>query len=415
MVVNEMIPKKSEPIAGRFKIRLDVWLVLTVLSLLIMGTLNVYSTSFDIGFVWKDAPLYYFKRQMVALMLGVIFIALFLQVDYPLLKKFSTVGIAGLVSALVLVLIFGTELNGARRGFFGGSFQPAEIGKLIMIVYVAHWLSSKGNRIRNWEQGLLPFAIMIGVLCGLIFFQPDTGTILLYLGISFSMYFLAGAKWTQAIYAILAVVLVFSMALIFHSHTKERIQNWKDALTDPDVAIGQVQRGKQAIGTGGLTGEGLGRGVNKFLLPAVHTDGAFAGWAEETGFIGSVIAIATFGMLIWRGTVIAQRARSDFGYLLAMGITCWIGYQSLIHLAVAVNIMPVTGMPLPFFSYGGMSMLTTLGGIGILLNISRDTAIGKTLKPAKSALESTRENSNLRRRDRRTRLSRAGRSRSAKS
>jgi cell division protein FtsW len=316
---------------------------------------------------------------------------------------------------MVVVLVVGEVTNGSIRGLSAGSYSPSEVAKLATIMYIAHWLASKGDRIKSISYGLVPFAMMIGVVCFLVMMQPDLSTSILLAIIAFSMFFVAGADWRQFGVAIILAVAVFGMLMLILPHAAERLQSWIDLLKDPSTAVWQVRLAMISLGTGGVMGTGIGRGANKYVLPVAHSDGAFAVWGEEMGLIGGLLIIAAFAIVVWRGIVIARNARSSYGFLLAIGVTCWLGFQALINLAVITASMPVTGMPLPFMSYGGTSLAVTLAGVGVLLSVSRDMGVGETLKPSISVLGSIRENSNLRWRNRRTHLSGAGRRRTAQS
>jgi cell division protein FtsW len=413
--LSKHLPRTNAPLSSRLRIRFDVYLALAVLSLLVAGMLNVYSATTDMGFRYKDDPLYYFRTQSYALALGLVALVIVLQFDYAALKKFSVPVMVVTLAFMVVVLIAGEATNGSIRGLSGGSYSPSEVAKLATIMYIAHWLASKGDRIKNIWYGLVPFSVMIGLVCFLVMMQPDLSTSVLLAIIAFSMFFVAGADWRQFGVAILMAVAVFGLLMLMLPHAAERFQSWIALLKDPSTAVWQVQLAMISLGTGGVMGTGIGRGPNKYVLPVAHSDGAFAVWGEEMGLIGGLLIIIAFAIIVWRGFVIARNARSSYGFLLAIGVTCWLGFQALINLAVITASMPVTGMPLPFISYGGTSLAVTLAGVGVLLSVSRDMGVGETLKPSKSVLGSIRENSNLRWRNRRTHLSGAGRRGTAQS
>lgn len=410
-MTSDTLPRKSAPITSELKLRLDVWIALATAGLIACGLLVVYSSSFDLAFRARQDPLFYLRTQVMALGLGVVAIVVILQVDYHFFRRLSVPALLVTVLLLIAVLLFGDEAFGARRTLFGASVQPAEMAKLTTILYISHWLSSKGDRLKSVTYGLAPFALMVGLVCFFVAQQPSLSASALIAAISFTLFFLAGADLRHFAVALTLASAVFALLLLTWPHAQFRLDAWRDALIDPNSAPYQIRLAVILLGAGGLTGQGMGEGVNKYLLPAAHTDGVFAVWGEEMGFLGSLLLIGLFGLLVWRGMVAARAARDRYGYLLAMGVTMWFAYQALMNIAVITSTIPFTGMPMPFLSYGGTSLAISLSGVGILLNVSRDAAIGKTLKESRSAFGGTRETVDLRRRDGRPYLSRPGRRR----
>lgn len=395
------IPKEQS--TESIKIRFDIWIALAVATLVIAGMMVVYSSSYDVAFrspLSNNDHAYYFKRQVVALLLGLLGIVTILQVDYTFFRKLSVLSMVVTLTLLGAVLAFGDANFGATRGLFGNSVQPSEFAKITMILYASHWLSSKSNRLKNLFTGLLPFGVIVGVVCTLIVYQPDLSTTLLIAIISFTLFFLAGADFFQFIIAgVIIVVAAVAMTTVL-DYADARVDAWQDAFRNPAEGAYQIKLAALSIGSGGMTGRGLGQGAIKYELPAAHTDGPFAVWAEETGFLGSLFIIFWYGFLAWRGFLAAQRARTQYGYLLAMGVTCWISFQALLNIAVITSLIPFTGMPLPFMSYGGTGLLTTLLGVGILLNVSRDALIPQSIRatmpqlPQDDTVQLTRDTNN---------------------
>lgn len=414
-----VVRKKSSRIQAGLKFRFDYWLMLALGGLLVLGMLIVYSATFDYGLRFQDDAMYYFRRQFIAMLMGLGGLIVIMQFDYTVLRRFSVLILGGTVIGLILLLFFSEAIFGAQRGFFEGSYQPSELAKLAIILYISHWLSTKGDRIRDLTYGLLPFSIITGVVCALIVRQPDLSTAALIAIVSYVLFFVAGADWKQFAVAGVLALGVFVTLMLTLPHARGRVDAYTTALRDPSQAHWHVQQSLVALGSGGLFGVGLGEGTQKFgPLPAAHTDGIFAVLGEELGLFGCLLAIGLLGLLAWRGLRAALRARSSYGALLAIGITSWLTFQALINIAVITAVIPFTGIPLPFMSYGGSSMLISLIGAGILLNISRDAALPpgrrsrrQQKETPQSAMESLRENINLRRRDGRTRLSSAGRRR----
>ena len=405
-----VVRRKSSRARPGIKLYVDYWMVVAVAGLLVIGMLMVYSTTFDLGLLaWED-PTYYFRRQSIALLLGLTAILIFMQFDYHILRRYSVIIMSGTLALLLFLLVAGEANFGATRGLYENSYQPSELAKLSTILYIAHWLSSKGERIKDLTYGLVPFAVITGVVCFLIVQQPDLSTAGLIAIVSLTIFFVAGAEIKQILIAGGFGGIIFYILMRAMPHAAARVKAWQEVLRDPEQAIWQVKQALIALGSGGFVGVGLGNSTQKFgPLPAAHTDGVFAIIGEEMGLFGSLLVIGLLALLIWRGVRAAMNARDTYGFLLALGITCWLGYQALINIAVITAVIPFTGIPLPFLSYGGTSLVFSLVAVGILLNISRDAHITTREQPTTKVAESNRASFSLRRRDGRARLSRPGR------
>lgn len=377
--INVVKKRSTSLLAGRNKLAFDYWLLLATAALLVVGILMVYSTTFDLGDRFERNPVYFVTRQLTAMAIGVAIIIALLQFDYHILRYISVPLIAGVILVLLAMLLFGqVDEYGAIRTISDGSYQPSELAKLAMILYIAHWLDSKGERIKTLNYGLFPFAAITGIVCGLIVLQPALSTAILIGLISFTLFFVAGADLKQVLAAGLVAMVIFIALMLALDHASQRINDYMAAFRDPQQASYQVKQALAALANGGYLGVGLGKGDQKFgPLPLAHTDGVFAIVGEEMGLLGSIGVVALLGFLAWRGFRVATRARDTYGFLLAVGVTAWISYQALINIAVITAVIPFTGMPMPFLSYGGSSMLTTMVGVGILLNVSRDAAQGR--------------------------------------
>lgn len=403
-----VVRKKTNRARAGIRLYFDYWLLLAVTGLVVLGVLMVYSTTFDLGLLVHDDPSYFFRRQMISLLLGLSAGAVFLLFDYHVLRRFSVIIMGGTLLMLLVLLFFGIANFGAVRGLYDNSYQPGELAKLATILYIAHWLSSKGERIKDVTYGLLPFSFITGIVCFLIVQQPDLSTAGLIALISFTVFFVAGAEWKQMFVAGTVGGSIFTFLMLTVPHAAARVSAWREVLRDPNQAIWQVKQALIALGSGGFVGVGLGNSTQKFgPLPAAHTDGIFAILGEELGLLGCLVVIGLLALLVWRGIRAAVNARDGYGFLLAVGITCWLAYQSLINIAVITAVIPFTGIPLPFLSYGGSSLLFSLIGVSILLNISRDAHLTTKTQPRKSVTETLRESFNLRRRNGRSHLSRA--------
>ncbi len=373
----------------KLKFHFDYWLLLAIAGLIIIGLLTVFSTTFDIGLQWKGDSTYYIRRQFYALILGVIGFVFVMAFDYHLFRRFSVIIMVVAMIGVVAALTLGESTLGAQRGLLGGSYQPAEAAKLATILYIAHWLSSKGDRIKMVTYGLVPFSLIVGVVCGLIVQEPDLSTAALIAFVSFTLFFVAGADWRQFLLAVIIGGAVFALLVAFFPHAAYRWELYREGWSNPANAGYQIEQTLAALGRGGWWGVGPGNSIQKFVpLPAAHTDGAFAILAEEFGFVGSLAVISVLAMLVWRGFLAATRARDGYGALLAIGITCWLGYQAMLNIAVMTAVIPFTGIPLPFISYGGSAFAVSIVGAGILLNISRDASLARRPQPKTAKTQS---------------------------
>ncbi|MCA9941023.1 MAG: putative lipid II flippase FtsW [Anaerolineales bacterium] len=382
MTAIRFVGKQNNRVGSHLRLKFDYWLALAVAGLLVVGMLMVYSTTFDYGVLFHEGDAtFFFERQLQALAIGLVAIFVIMQFDYHLLRRFSVPLLVGTLLLLVVTLFFGEAIFGARRGLSGGSYQPSEVAKLVTILYIAHWLSTKGDRIRDLTYGLVPFSVITGVVCALIVRQPDLSTAALIALISYSLFFVAGADWRQLSVAGIIGLVAFVFLMLTLPHARGRVDAYAAALRDPSQASWHVQQSLIALANGRWFGVGLGESTQKFgPLPAAHTDSVFAVLGEEMGLLGCLLTIALFGILVWRGFRTARKARDNYGSLLALGITCWLSFQALINIAVITAVVPFTGLPLPFLSYGGSSLAISLVGVGILLNISRDAAINTRIQ-----------------------------------
>jgi cell division protein FtsW len=354
--------------------RPDWILIGLVFSLVVFGLIMIADVSVAEALRDFNDKFYYFRLQLRWAGLGMFAFLGTSLFDYRRLKILAIPLIVLTIVCLGLVLVPGIGITalGAKRWLGIGSlnFQPAELAKLASIIYLSAYLTGK--------KKFLPFLVVLGLLAGLVILEPDLGTTVVLVATSFAVYFASGAP--VILLGTLALIgLGAGIGLIFLSpYRKERFLTFLNPSRDPLGASYHVRQILLAIGSGGLFGLGLGRSRQKFeYLPAATTDSVFAIIAEEIGFIGSVILIALFLTLVWRGLRIAREAPDDFGRLLAVGITSWIAFQTITNLAAMVALIPLTGVPLPFISYGGSSLVLTLTGMGILVNISRKRIIKK--------------------------------------
>ena len=339
-----------------------------VMGLTLFGVLMVYNASVVIAFRDFADKYYYVRQQAVWALIGLIVLFLASKFNYQKLIKIATPLMLLTILFLLIVLIpsIGIQALGARRwlSLGGFNFQPAELAKLTSVIFFASFLTKKGKKNNLW--------LMILFLVGLVLAEPDMGTAVILAGTSLSLYFVSGGS-LLALVSIGIVSLLGGLGLIFASpYRRERLLTFFDIGRDPLGTSYHVRQVLLALGSGGLFGLGIGASRQKYeYLPEATTDSIFAIIGEELGFIGATLLIMAFLVLIYRGIEVARKSPDQFGQLLAAGIISWIAIQTLINLAAMVAMVPLTGVPLPFISYGGSSMIITLAGVGILLNISK--------------------------------------------
>ncbi len=361
----------------RRKRGVDVLLVLTVVALVVFGLIMLYSASFDFSFNEYGSSSYMFIRQVRWLGLGIVLAFLLSFFDYHNWRRLVLFAMLATIALLITVLFLNEMRLGAARTLFEGSYQPSEIAKLVTVIYLSVWLYAKRQYLHDLSLGLLPLGVILGVIGGLIYLQPDlsaVGTVMILGGL---LFFLAGADIKQIVFLLIAAILMAWIVVQFSATGQDRVDSFIAGLQDPTNASYHVQRSFEAIIKGGVFGVGLGQADTKLTgLPFAPTDSIFAVIAEELGLFGSVLLMFLYAMLVWRGLVIARRAPDMLGTLLAAGVTFWIGIEALINMTVMVGLMPFAGNALPFVSAGGSNLISTLCAIGIMLNISRQSGEG---------------------------------------
>lgn len=363
-----MLPKKSSTP--------DFILMIVTFTLLSVGLIMVYSASA----VWADYKFndsfYFAKRQLLFAFVGIIAMYFMMSVDYWTWKKYGKIILIFCFILLILVLIpgIGNVRNGSRSWIGVGAFsiQPSEFMKLAMIVFLAKYLSDNQRLITSFRRGLLPILSLVFLAFGLIMLQPDLGTGVVMVGTCVVIIFVAGARIQHFIGLGMIGLIGFVGLIVSAPYRMQRIISFLDPWSDPQGSGFQIIQSLYAIGPGGLFGLGLGQSRQKFFyLPEPQTDFIFAILAEELGFIGGSFVILLFALLLWRGIRVALGAPDLFGSFLAIGIIAMIAIQVMINIGVVIGLMPVTGITLPFLSYGGSSLTLMLMAVGVLLNVSR--------------------------------------------
>jgi cell division protein FtsW len=353
--------------------RADYALILLTAVLTTLGLVAVWSASFVIGLAEYGDPNYFIFRQAIWAGLGTVLLVAAMRTDYHLYRKHALFLIVGTIIALALVLVVGVKTNGARRWLGIGEFtvQPAEFAKLTVIIYLAAWLDGRRERLRSFEGGMVPFAIIIGLIGGLIMLEPSLGTTLVIVAIAVTMFWVAGATWKQMVGLALAGVIAVGILAMAQGYRAERIATFFNA-DDPQGHGFQTLQALIALGNGGVNGLGLGASRGKFFyIPESHTDGVFAIIGEELGVIATIAVLMLYVVLMIRGYQVARRCPDNFGMLVATGITTWVTAQAFLNIGGITSMTPLTGVPLPFLSFGGNALAAVLLGMGVLIGISR--------------------------------------------
>lgn len=351
----------------------DKWLFTTVVLLLGLGLVMVYSASSAVAREKGVAVNPFLAKQAAAAVLGLVLMLALMHFDYRRLRRPAVVyGLLGVALLALVAVLFQPEMNGTRRWFFvaGVSLQPSEAAKLALVVFLAYLIDKKPDRIDQPDL-LAPCAIVTGLTAGLVLLEPDLGTTVLLLGVAFTMLFLAGLGWRWVLGCAALVPPVLWALVLAAPYRRERLLAFLDPEADPLGSGYQPLQSLIAVGSGGVFGRGLGESVQKLhFLPHPHSDFIYAIVAEELGMIGALAVVALFGFLLWRGVRAGLRAPDAFGRFLAWGLTASLVLQALINVSVAVALLPTKGIPLPFVSYGGSSLVASLAACGVLLNLS---------------------------------------------
>lgn len=355
----------------------DAALLAAVLGLLAVGIVMVYSSSSVVALTSYQDAAYFVKRQVIWAAIGLAAMTVAMRWDHEKLGSKQVVWMLLIVTLVLLVAVLvpgiGRTVNGARRwlrlGFI--SVQPAELMKFTLVVYLAAYLSDKGDRIRSFGSGLLPALLVCGLLLGLTLVQPDFGTVVAMGLVIAALLFAAGAKVGHLALLTIAAAPAVYLAVANSAYRLRRMLTFLDPWADPQGAGHQIVQSFLAFGSGGVFGRGLGEGRQKLLfLPERHSDFIYAVIGEELGIIGALAVLLLFGLVLWRGMAIARNARG-LGRMLALGFTLLIIVQALFNMAVVTGIVPTKGIALPLVSYGGSALVVTLASVGVMLNVSR--------------------------------------------
>ena len=382
--------KRLNPVRKKFKVfsmrsGLDMPFFFINMAILVIGLIMLFSASYPNAYYYKHGDSYYFIRsQLIWAVIGVVAMIAISYFDYHHLHKFA-VPVLGLSFILLVVVLFMPMVNGVHRWIPLGpiGFQASEITKFAIVLSFAHFISINFKKMGTFKYGILPYGIILARTAFLLYLEPHISCLIIVVLLAGGMLYIGGVKlrWFGMVLAIalaaVGYVVLFTDKL---GYANGRVQGWLDPFTsNPNVDTWQTKQGLYAIGSGGLWGLGLGQSRQKYLyIPEPQNDFIFSVVCEELGFIGALIILILFAMLIWRGIIISMRAKDKFGALLGIGLTAQVGLQVILNIFVVTNTIPNTGISLPFFSYGGTSLVMLLAQMGIVLSISRTSRIEKT-------------------------------------
>ncbi len=359
----------------------DKNLIFTIGLLIVFGLIILSSASAVTAYARFGSSYYYFNRQLIFLFIGFILFFILSKIDYHFWRKYALVFLG--ISCLFLILVFIPGIK-AEYGtadswikIFGQSFQPSEFVKIFFLIYLAAWLERRKKKLDDVRQGIGPFLLVLFIIVFLMLMQPDAGTLFIITLTSLIVYFIGGGKFFHIVVIILLGIIGLTIMVNLMPYQKNRFKCLYDEDYNREGACYQLNQSLIAVGSGGFWGRGLGQSRQKFLyLPEVSSDSIFAVMAEEVGFIFSSLLIFLYLILFYRGIRVAKYAPDDFGRLLAAGIVVWLIIQSFLNIGGIIGLLPMTGVPLPFVSQGGSSLISVLVAMGILINISKQTAPG---------------------------------------
>ena len=365
---------------------MDVPFLLLTLLLLVIGVVMVLSASFARAYYSDGNATYYFSRQLFFALTGIAIMIVASRFPIGFYRRFSGVILLFSVVMLLLVLVGGVKANGARRWFQIGSitFQPSEIAKIAVILFDAQLICQYRKKMDTFRRGVMPLGAVAAGIIGLLILEPHLSASIIIVLITATMMFIGGVKlrWFAAVGG--AVAAGGFLAVNVLQYSSERISAWIDPFADTSDTGYQIVQSLYAIGSGGLSGLGLGGSRQKYLyLPEEHNDFIFSVVCEELGFIGAAVILLLFALLICRGFWLAMHCRERYSFLVCTGVTALLAFQVILNVAVVTNLIPCTGISLPFFSYGGTALWLQLAEMGVILSISRDIPEKKFFKERK--------------------------------
>lgn len=372
---NNRAKRNSNRSTGQY----DIMLLFPVLFLVGIGIVMVYSASSAIALKAERPDYFFLKKQAIFGMMGIMILVVFRHIPYKIYGMLAYLFLALAMGFLIMIHVsgFGYSAGGAVRwlSFGGFSFQPSEFARFALVIYMAYSLSKKQERIREFSIGFLPHVFILGVLAGLIFLQPDFGSVVILCALTWLMLFVGGVPLLHLLSGFVIVLPATYYLMVNAEYRVKRIMTFLDPWQYPSDEGYQIVHSLMAFGSGGLWGTGIGKGYQKlFYLPEPHTDFIFSVVGEELGLIGILVILGLYGLILWRGVGVARNARDYFGSLLAIGLTVSLSFQVCVNMAVTLGLLPTKGLALPFLSYGGTSLLISMATIGVLMNIGESKA-----------------------------------------
>ncbi len=355
----------------------DYYLLFSFIFLVLLGFFFLASASAVVSYQYFGQAYHYVFRQFFPLLIGIVLFYIFYKPKYDGFKKFASLALLVSVISLILVFIPGFSLEHAGSkswiSIFGQSFQPSEMVKLTFLIYLATWLEARKGDLSRWLSGTLPFIVVLIVIGALIMLQPDFGTLVIIICSALAA-FLAGGGSLKHLSLIFFMVLIVAASMIFliSDHQEDRIKCYLNPESDPQAKCYQINQSLIAIGSGGILGRGIGESRQKFLyIPEITGDAIFPIIAEEIGFLFSTLLLLLYLFFFYRSYLIAKGAPDLFSRSLVFGILAWLAIQTFFNIGGMINLIPMTGVPLPFISHGGSSLIFSMAAVGLLLNISR--------------------------------------------
>ena len=349
--------------------------------MLIFGLVELYSASSVVSYAISKTSTYYFSHQLIyGTLIGLVAMYITSKIPYKTWQTYTPYLVMAVIGLLVVVLVpgIGVKVAGSRRWIGRGaiSMQPAEIAKLILVFYIASWIEKRNHQIKDFYYGIVPTLIIIAVFAGLIILEPDIGTMLVVTITALIMLFVGGIQWKHLAWIIGGGLLAFGVLVKVEPYRIARFTAFLNPAADPQGIGYQVNQALVAAGSGGWWGFGYGHSRQKYnYLPEVIGDSIFAVIVEELGFIRGTFVIFLYMIFAFQGLRIAKGVEDTFGRMVAVGIITWISVQALINIGAIIGLLPLTGIPLPFVSYGSSSLIVSLAAMGILLNISKQSTI----------------------------------------
>ena len=364
----------GQPVGRRsptFVLLLALVAVLSLIGLVMVLSASSVTALYEYGSSW-----YHFKRQLIWVTLGSVAMVIVMRVDYHWWRRYTKLLLlgSGLLMVLVMVPGLGVNVNGSSRwlGYGFARIQPSEFAKLAVLLFVADLLARRFDRVDNWRLTLQPVLVVFGAFAAMLMLQPNLGTTIILASIVFVMLFVSGVPIKPLVLTFTVGGIFASMAAVFEPYRRRRLLGFLNPWKDSQNTGYQTIQSQVGIARGGITGSGLGQSRAKWgFLPFAHTDFIFAIIAEELGLIGAVLVVALFVALGVAGIRTALRAPDHYGMLLATGIKSWILIQAFVNVGAVVGVLPITGVPLPFVSFGGSSLVVTMASVGLLLNVAR--------------------------------------------